>query len=80
MKKRFSRNALRQLVRRHGHDDRMRISPNADILIYLDLILFIKRLAQEATLAALEENGRARTLAPQHVEQVLQSVLQQFKG
>eukprot|EP00051_Salpingoeca_urceolata_P009745 m.118422 g.118422 ORF g.118422 m.118422 type:complete len:78 (-) comp16430_c1_seq4:193-426(-) len=56
----------------------VRLGKNVDKLIFLECMLFLKAMAQEATAEA--HMAKDHTLQPAHIEKVQQRVLKQFKG
>jgi len=76
MKRKVSGAAIRKAVKK-THPT-LRFGKNADTMIYLDAILFLKALAAEATLEA--RTMRERTIQANHVNAIAKRVLDQFKG
>lgn len=76
MERTFPRSKQKSIIKKHQR--KARLSRNADILIFLDYMLFLKRLATESNIKAQEE--RTNTLQAQHVNDVLRNVLQNCKG
>lgn len=76
MERTFPRVRQKSIIKKY--QKKARLSRNADILIFLDYILFLKRLAAEASIKALEEGER--TLKSNHVNTVFKNVLKSCKG
>ncbi|ORZ21672.1 hypothetical protein BCR42DRAFT_408051 [Absidia repens] len=62
-----------------------RIVKNLDVLIYLDYVLFIKRLAQVSSDSALQQQDMVdkRGLIPitdKHIKENMEQVLREFRG
>jgi len=76
MKRTFPRARQKSIIKKYQH--KARFSRNADILIFLDYMLFLKRLAAESNLKAQE--SKEKTLQAHHVNAVLQNVLKSCKG
>ncbi|RUS19211.1 hypothetical protein BC937DRAFT_87832 [Endogone sp. FLAS-F59071] len=72
----YPRSTLKRLVK--AHQPKSQLSKNADVLLYLDYVLFLNRLATEARIAALKNNDK--TVESRHINAVLEVVLQQFKA
>eukprot|EP00037_Helgoeca_nana_P022003 m.223694 g.223694 ORF g.223694 m.223694 type:complete len:77 (-) comp25855_c0_seq1:1571-1801(-) len=76
MKRKVPGTSIRKAVKKsHPH---LRFGKNADMMIYLNCVLFLKALAAEATLEA--QSSKQRSIQETHVTAVAQRVLDQFKG
>ncbi|XP_020612379.1 centromere protein W-like [Orbicella faveolata] len=76
MKRTFPRAQQKSIIKKY--QSKARLSRNADILIFLDYILFLKRLASESNVKAQE--SKEKTLQANHVNAVLRNVLKSCKG
>ncbi|KAJ7334362.1 hypothetical protein OS493_014673 [Desmophyllum pertusum] len=76
MKRTFPRAQQKSIIKKY--QNKARFSRNADSLIYLDYILFLKRLAAESNDKAQE--SKEKTLQAHHVNAVLRNVLKSCKG
>lgn len=76
MERTIPRSRLKSIIKKH--QGKARFSRNVDILIFLDYMLFLKRLAVEANIKAQEEKGKK--LQAHHVNAVLRKVLKSCKG
>ncbi|XP_056422461.1 centromere protein W [Hyla sarda] len=56
----------------------LRLDGNVDLLIYLNCVLFLQRLATEARLKAVED--RSSVIKPAHIRAVAKIVLKKSKG
>ncbi|XP_075720370.1 centromere protein W [Rhinoderma darwinii] len=56
----------------------LRLDGNVDLLIYLNCVLFLQRLATEARLKAIED--RCSVIKPSHIRAVAKIVLKKSKG
>ncbi|KAK9468765.1 hypothetical protein V1512DRAFT_257825 [Lipomyces arxii] len=72
----YPRSTLRKIVKKHASG--CKISKSADILIYLDYLLFLEELLKEANIE-VRQNGE-KVLRQRHIESVTDKVLQRFKG
>ncbi|PFX34784.1 centromere protein W-like [Stylophora pistillata] len=76
MKRTFPRARQKSIIKKY--QKKARLSRNVDILIFLDYLLFLKRLAAEANIKVQED--RERTLKSYHVNAVFKNVLKSCKG
>lgn len=56
----------------------LRLDSNVDLLIYLNCVLFLQRLAAEARLKAIED--RCSVIKPAHIRAVAKVVLKKSRG
>ncbi|XP_063775783.1 centromere protein W [Pseudophryne corroboree] len=56
----------------------LRLEGNVDLLIYLNCVLFLKRLATEARLKAIED--KCSVIKPAHIRAVAKIVLKKSRG
>lgn len=56
----------------------LRLDANVDLLIYLNCVLFLQRLAAEARLKAIED--RCSVIKPAHIRAVAKVVLKKSRG
>ncbi|KAK9472226.1 uncharacterized protein V1510DRAFT_417676 [Dipodascopsis tothii] len=75
MAKIYPRATLKKIVK--GHQT-CKLSKNADILIYLDYILFINELVKTANLEAHEAGDKV--VRARHLQRVAETTLQKFRG
>ncbi|XP_040206316.1 centromere protein W [Rana temporaria] len=70
------RAAIRAAIKKRLPD--LRLETNVDLLIYLNCVLFLQRLATEARLKAIEE--RCSVIKPSHIKAVTKMVLKMSRG
>ncbi|XP_072170630.1 centromere protein W-like [Diadema setosum] len=76
MKRKFPRSKIRAVIKnRHSQ---LRLGKNTDILIFLNYMMFLRRLAIKANLAAQE--NRENAVTPIHIQRVAKEVLKEFRG
>ncbi|XP_075059131.1 centromere protein W [Mixophyes fleayi] len=56
----------------------LRLDANVDLLVYLNCVLFLKRLATEARLKAIED--KCSVIKPAHIRAVAKIVLKKSRG
>ncbi|RHZ63508.1 hypothetical protein Glove_329g48 [Diversispora epigaea] len=66
------RATVKKIIKSHQNKA---LSKNVDIMIYLECILFLKRLAERAN-----EASGSGIIQQRHILAVLEKVLQEFKG
>ncbi len=76
MKRTFPKSKVKGIVKQNTQ--RLNIQKNVDILLFLDYMLFLKRLAQAAELKADEKKDTKIT--SEHVKDVRKEVLKQCRG
>ncbi|CAG8582197.1 14322_t:CDS:2 [Acaulospora morrowiae] len=69
----FPRATLKKIIKFHYNKA---LSKNVDVMLCLECILFLQRLAKEAN----EEAGDGNAIERRHIETVLEKVLQEFQG
>ncbi|KAG2175369.1 hypothetical protein INT43_001016 [Umbelopsis isabellina] len=72
----YSRTTVKKIVK--AHNPRSSLSKNVDVMIYLDYLLFLQRLAREADAELLQTKGTM--LQAHHLQKVVEQTLQQFRG
>ncbi|KAJ8099213.1 hypothetical protein POJ06DRAFT_256346 [Lipomyces tetrasporus] len=72
----FPRSSLRRIVKKNAKDTN--ISKRADVLVYLDYILFLEELLKEASIEARQAGDKV--LRQRHIERALETTLQKFRG
>jgi len=77
-KTKFPRSTIKQLVRKYQPKEKKRVTNNADILIYLEYLLFLKQVATESRAIAIKNNEKE--ILPEHIAEVIPRVLRKFKG
>ncbi|KAI0230453.1 hypothetical protein LSAT2_019200 [Lamellibrachia satsuma] len=70
------REVLKTIVKTHCRQ--LKLSNKVDMLLFLDYILFLKRLASQADLKAEEQ--KEGTLQPVHIRAVKKNVLKSVRG
>ncbi|XP_078681840.1 centromere protein W-like [Branchiostoma floridae x Branchiostoma belcheri] len=76
MKRSCPRARIRAVVKRHQPNAKM--SRNAELVVFLSYMLFLKRLAAASCVEAQQD--RQKVVTGQHVNKVLKSVLKASKG
>ncbi|KAK7208205.1 hypothetical protein BZA70DRAFT_273143 [Myxozyma melibiosi] len=72
----YPRSSLRRIVKKNSKH--CNISKRADVLIYLDYILFLEELLKRSTIEARQQGDKL--LRQRHIERVTKTTLQKFKG
>ncbi|KAK9386493.1 hypothetical protein V1515DRAFT_604796 [Lipomyces mesembrius] len=72
----FPRASLRRIVKRNSKNTN--ISKRADVLVYLDYILFIEELLREASIEARQAGDKV--LRQRHIERAAEITLRKFRG
>jgi len=72
----YPRATLRRIIK--AHQPHCVLSKNTDVMIYLDYLLFLNRLATESSMEATRSGERI--LEARHVRAVLERTLQEFRG
>lgn len=75
-KLRCQKAVIRKLIRQHQRN--LRLGKNVEVLIWLDFLMFMKRLAAECDVKAHED--KSKVLKEYHVAQVVKNVLKSCKG
>ena len=76
MRRTFPKSKVKGIVKQNTK--RLNIQKNVDILLFLDYMLFLKRLAQSAELKADEKKDTKITA--EHIKEVRRDVLKQCSG
>ncbi|XP_073243943.1 centromere protein W-like isoform X2 [Porites lutea] len=76
MKRSFPRAKQKSIIKKYQR--KARFCRNADILIFLDYMLFLKRLAAESNIKALE--SKEKMLHAHHINSVVRNVLKSCRG
>ncbi|PGG98125.1 hypothetical protein GX51_06974 [Blastomyces parvus] len=71
----YPRATVKRIVKAHS---RRNISKNADILIFLDYMLFIQELMREASIRS--RRGGEKVLSARSIRKVTEGTLRKFKG
>ncbi|KAK9364037.1 hypothetical protein V1504DRAFT_443399 [Lipomyces starkeyi] len=72
----FPRSSLRRIVKKNSKNTN--ISKRADVLVYLDYILFIEELLKESSIEARQAGNKV--LRQRHVERAAEITLRKFRG
>ncbi|KAL4657506.1 centromere protein W isoform X2 [Arapaima gigas] len=75
MLKKAPRSCLKSLMKKKAH---IRIGTNADLMVQLNVLLFLRCLAEESRAKAFEE--RTATIKPHHVKAVSKKLLKRSRG
>jgi len=67
---------VKKILRTHNPDKRL--TNDVDLMVYLDLVVFLERLATEAATEAKQNDEK--TIMPRHIKSVLPKILQEFRG
>ncbi|KAJ1153366.1 hypothetical protein NDU88_006127 [Pleurodeles waltl] len=70
------RGALGKLIKKNR--SKLRLARNVDLLVHMNLLLFLHRLAEESRVKAFEK--KCLTIKSEHVLSVLKRVLKERKG
>nr|XP_054772598.1 centromere protein W-like [Lytechinus pictus] len=76
MKRKFPRSKIRAIIKQTCPN--ARLGKNTDLLIFLDYMLFLRKLAIRANTEAQE--NRENALSPLHIQNVSKEVLKEFRG
>ncbi|XP_033645175.1 inner kinetochore subunit wip1-like [Asterias rubens] len=76
MKRKFPRCKIKTILKKTQPN--VRLGKNVDILVFLDYMMFLKRLSTEANVAAQEQ--KENTLSADHINSVLKDVLKGMRG
>ncbi|EDN03522.1 hypothetical protein I7I51_08635 [Histoplasma capsulatum] len=71
----YPRATVKRIVKAHS---KRNISKNADILIFLDYMLFMQELMREASIRA--RRGGEKVISARSVRKVTEGTLRKFKG
>ncbi|CAG8485423.1 3250_t:CDS:2 [Ambispora leptoticha] len=72
----FPRATLKRIIKSHHNKA---LTKNVDVMIYLDYVLFLQRLAEEANIEANQDLNEKK-IEERHVVAALERVLQEFQG
>ncbi|XP_041963060.1 centromere protein W [Alosa sapidissima] len=75
MPNKIPRKAIKDILKEKTN---MRIGANADLMVQLDMLLFLHRLAEEARAKAFEE--KSATIKAHHVQAVSKKLLKSVRG
>ncbi|XP_006626016.1 centromere protein W [Lepisosteus oculatus] len=75
MLKKISRNNLKSILKKKPN---VRFGANADLMVHLNLLLFLHRLAEESRAKAFED--KTATIKPLHVKAVSKNLLKKARG
>ncbi|XP_072045679.1 centromere protein W-like [Amphiura filiformis] len=76
MKRAFPRSKLKSIVKKR--QSKARLKQTADLLMFLDYMLFLRKLAMEANVIAQRDKEKVLTAA--HINLVMKDVLKEFRG
>ncbi|XP_025960918.1 centromere protein W [Dromaius novaehollandiae] len=76
MKRTAPRSTLRKIIKKHK--PQLRLAANVDLLIHLNFLLFLHRLAEEARTNAFE--NRSKIIKPEHAIVAAKVVLKKSRG
>ncbi|CAG8448907.1 4768_t:CDS:2 [Scutellospora calospora] len=72
----FPRATLKKIIKSHYNKA---LTKNVDVMIYLDYILFLQRLAEEAN-AEASQGINEKKIEERHIVAALERILQEFQG
>ncbi|KAK9379512.1 uncharacterized protein V2V93DRAFT_372929 [Kockiozyma suomiensis] len=72
----YPRSLLRRIIKRNSKQ--CNISKRADVLIYLNYILFLEELLKRSNIEARQAGDKK--LRQRHIERVAKNTLQKFRG
>jgi len=72
----YPRSTLKRTLKAHSHG--LNVSKNADILLYLDYVLFMQEVMRQASLKSRERGSEI--VSPSDVSRVAADALRKFKG
>ncbi|KAK9371217.1 hypothetical protein V1509DRAFT_613938 [Lipomyces kononenkoae] len=72
----FPRSSLRRIVKKNAKSTN--ISKRADVLVYLDYILFLEALLKEASIQARQDGDKV--IRQRHIEHATEITLRKFRG
>ncbi|KAM8809630.1 centromere protein W [Eudromia elegans] len=76
MQRTAPRSTLRKIIKKHK--PQVRLAANTDLLVHLDFLLFLHRLAEEARTNAFE--NKSKIVKPEHVVAAAKVVLKKSRG
>ncbi|XP_039563166.1 centromere protein W [Passer montanus] len=71
-----SRSTLRKILKKHK--PQLRLATNADLLVHLNFLLFLHRLAEEARTNAFE--NKSKVIKPEHTISAAKVILKKSRG
>ncbi|KAF8426683.1 hypothetical protein EV426DRAFT_702283 [Tirmania nivea] len=71
----YPRSVVKRIVKAHT---KCNTSKNVDVLLYLDYVLFLQKLVNEAGIEA--KQAREKTITARHIRKVQTHVLQEFNA
>ncbi|KXN69205.1 centromere protein W-like protein [Conidiobolus coronatus NRRL 28638] len=77
MKYVYPTSRLRKCLKKH--EPNLSLSKRAEVMVYLNYILFLKQLVEEAKLES-RSSYNSNSIQPEHVERVLEKVLNKHQG
>ncbi|KAI9285203.1 hypothetical protein BC943DRAFT_323795 [Umbelopsis sp. AD052] len=72
----YSRSTVKKIIK--AHNPRSSLSKSVDVMIYLDYLLFLQRLAREADVEVMQTKGKL--MQSHHLQKAVEQTLQQFRG
>ncbi|XP_070589570.1 centromere protein W [Erythrolamprus reginae] len=76
MKRTVPRSVLKKLLKKHK--PQLRLSGNTDLLVHLNFLLFLFRLAEEAKIKAIEE--KSKVIKYEHIVSSAKIILKKSRG
>ncbi|XP_053565106.1 centromere protein W [Bombina bombina] len=76
MKRSAPRGVIKSIIKKHKPE--LRLETNIDLLVHLNCLLFINRLAKEARLKSIED--KSPIIKPVHLRSVAKIILKKSKG
>ncbi|KAJ7424539.1 Centromere protein W [Willisornis vidua] len=76
MKRTAPRTTLRKIIK--NHKPQLRLAANADLLVHLNFLLFLHRLAEEARTNAFE--NKCKVIKPEHAVSAAKVILKKSRG
>uniref|UniRef100_A0A8D0BS94 Centromere protein W n=1 Tax=Salvator merianae TaxID=96440 RepID=A0A8D0BS94_SALMN len=76
MKRTVPRGTWKRLMKKHK--PQLKLSANADLLVHLDFLLFLHRLAEEARTNAISE--KSKTIKYEHIISSAKIILKKSRG
>ncbi|KAM6081301.1 centromere protein W [Chlamydotis macqueenii] len=76
MKRTAPRSTLRKILKKHK--PQLRLAANTDLLVYLNYLLFLHRLAEEARTNAFE--NKSKIIKPEHIIAAAKVILKKSRG
>ncbi|XP_078505052.1 centromere protein W [Lissotriton helveticus] len=76
MSRRVCRGTLSKVIKKNR--SALRLTRNLDLLVHMNLLMFLHRLAEESRVKAFEK--KSLTIKPEHIFAVVKKVLKKSKG